>query len=129
MIMEIPTKAAKAVIVKEDKILLLKRSPKNHGQDNWDLPGGLIDSGESEKEALVREVEEELGVEIEIESIGGKWKFFRPLDNQWVEAQNYICHIISGEIALSDEHIHFEWVSKENIKNYPVKDDSFYDAL
>ena len=76
--MSLPTKAVKAVIKnKEGKVLFLQRNPKKSGVDNWDLPGGLIEKGEGEEEALKRECLEELGVEIEVLKKSGRWKFFR----------------------------------------------------
>ncbi len=126
----IPTKALKAVITNDkDEILLLQRNPKTRKQDNWDLPGGLLEEGEDEKSALEREVKEELDVEIEIVNIGKVWNFFRPLDGKIVNVQNYVSKIVNGTIKLSDEHINYEWVNKKNINKYPVKDDSLFDAL
>lgn len=125
-----PTNAVKAVI-KNDKgdILLLQRNPKNTGVANWDFPGGLIEPGEEEKDALKREVKEELDLDMEVIEKGKKWKFFRPLDSQWVDVQNYVCKIIGGEMNLSDEHIDYKWVPDGEMRNYPVKDGSFFEAL
>lgn len=55
-----------AVLVHEGRVLLRHRSPdRARFPDAWDLPGGLLESGESAAEALVRELREELGIEIE----------------------------------------------------------------
>lgn len=122
-------RAVKAVIFNElDEILLLQRNPKKSGQDNWDLPGGIVKPHEDEQNTLIREINEELGVKARIISQGEKWCFFRPQDGQWVDVQNYNCQI-EGRILLSEEHIAFSWVNKSRIKEYPVKDDSFYDAI
>ena len=52
-------------LVRADRVLLVHRSPNKHAYPNvWDLPGGLIEPGESELEALTRELHEELGVQI-----------------------------------------------------------------
>jgi 8-oxo-dGTP pyrophosphatase MutT (NUDIX family) len=52
-------------LVREGRVLLGHRSPdKQAFPDVWDLPGGVIEAGESELDALVRELHEELGVEI-----------------------------------------------------------------
>jgi len=65
--MSIPTKAVKAVIKNsKNEILFVKGNPKNHKHLLWDLPGGLIDPGESEATALCREIKEELGQDIKI---------------------------------------------------------------
>ena len=52
-------------LVREGRVLLVHRSPNKHAYpDIWDLPGGLIEAGESELGALTRELHEELGVQI-----------------------------------------------------------------
>ncbi len=123
-------RAVKAVIKNEKgEILFLQRNPKRSGIDNWDFPGGLIEDGENEKDALIRECKEELKVDVEISEIGKGWKFFRPSDSQWVEVQNYYCNILEGEIFLSDEHVNYKWVKREDVEKYSVKDDSFYESL
>ncbi len=126
----IPNKAVKAVITNDNnEILLLQRNIKTRKQNNWDLPGGLLEENEDERSALKREVKEELDVEIEIIDTGKLWKFFRHLDNKWVDVQNYICKIVTGTIKLSDEHVDYKWVDKNKINNYPVKDESLFEAL
>lgn len=57
------------VVVENDqgKILLIRRSDN----DNWALPGGAIDLGESMTQAAVREVEEETGIDCEVTGLVG----------------------------------------------------------
>ena len=52
-------------LVRNGRVLLGHRSPdKLAYPDVWDLPGGVIEAGESELSALARELQEELGIEI-----------------------------------------------------------------
>lgn len=54
-----------AALVRQGRVLLVHRSPNRRAYpDVWDLPGGHIETGESELEALAREMHEELGVRI-----------------------------------------------------------------
>lgn len=56
-------------LVRSGHVLLGHRSPDKHAYpDIWDLPGGVIEAGESELGALARELQEELGVHIARES-------------------------------------------------------------
>jgi len=137
-------KAVKAIILKEDKILLLKRNPiysrkhidlelnkfKEKDIENiWDLPGGGLEKEESEIQALNREVKEELNINIKIIKKSRKWSFVG-LDGKKVEVTNYICEKInSNKIKLSDEHLDYKWVKLNDIYKYKVKDDSFYESL
>lgn len=54
-----------AALVREGRVLLVHRSPNRRAYPNvWDLPGGHIETGETELAALTREIHEELGVQI-----------------------------------------------------------------
>ncbi|MEV0396432.1 NUDIX domain-containing protein [Polymorphospora rubra] len=56
-------------LVENGAVLLVHRSPTRRAHpDRWDLPGGHVEAGESELQALVREMREELGVHIVAES-------------------------------------------------------------
>ena len=61
--------AAGAVIEAEGKVLLVERA-KEPDLGMLDLPGGFVDPGETLEEALVRELEEELGLQLEVENCG-----------------------------------------------------------
>ena len=56
-------------LVRDGRVLLGHRSPdKRAYPDVWDLPGGVVEDGESEMQALARELHEELGVRIATDS-------------------------------------------------------------
>lgn len=127
---QIPTHAAKAVIINsEGAILFLQRNPVRGPVANWDLPGGLVEMGESDKEALKREIKEELSLDANVGEEVGKWSFFRPLDGNRVEVTNYAVGIKSGSIKLSDEHIAYKWYTKDELSKIPVKDSSIFLAI
>ncbi len=129
--MEIPTQAVKAVIEKEGKILLLQRSKKLRGEENWDLPGGLIENDQTPEETLKREILEELSLNIRVVRPLGTWSFLRILDGKIVSVQNYLCQISDPafEIKLSEEHSAYEWILPSEINNFSLKDTSLVEAL
>ncbi|HSR10972.1 MAG TPA: NUDIX hydrolase [Thermodesulfobacteriota bacterium] len=53
------------VVFLEDKVLLVKRG-REPGFGDWSIPGGAVDTGETLKEAVVREVREETGLDVEV---------------------------------------------------------------
>ncbi len=48
----------------DGKFLLARRSPAQSGAGSWEFPGGKIEAGESQHQALVREIKEELGFDL-----------------------------------------------------------------
>ncbi|MGN6129152.1 MAG: NUDIX domain-containing protein [Nocardioidaceae bacterium] len=63
-------KVVVGALVREGRVLLVhRRSIKRARPDLWDLPGGVIEAGESELDALTRELHEELGVQIATGSV------------------------------------------------------------
>jgi 8-oxo-dGTP diphosphatase len=59
------TEVVVGALVREGRVLLVhRRADKHANPDVWDLPGGVMEAGESELGALARELEEELGVRI-----------------------------------------------------------------
>ena len=61
-----PVEVAVAVLVRQDGKVLLAQRPRNKVYSGyWEFPGGKIEPGESDLEALVREIREELGVIVE----------------------------------------------------------------
>ena len=56
-----PKATVTAIIIKDNKLLLLKRNEEPF-KNCWDLPGGFLEQGETPEEAVVRELKEELGI-------------------------------------------------------------------
>ena len=55
---------AAALYGRDGRILIAQRPPGKHMAGRWEFPGGKVDPGESEAMALVRELREELGIEV-----------------------------------------------------------------
>lgn len=74
----------------------------------WELPGGTLEPGESPAAALSREVREETGIEIEIESAVGEWRRtgFRPHT-----AYLFRARAVGGRLAPSHETPRVAWFS------------------
>lgn len=62
--------AAGAVILQEGKVLLLKRTITPH-RGKWDLPAGYIQFGEHPEEAMIRETQEEAGLQVKAKELIG----------------------------------------------------------
>lgn len=117
----LPTTAVKGIIERDGHILLLQRP-----QGDWDLPGGLLEPGESDETGLVREIFEETGLQAEVVRFSGAWFFLRPKDSARVSVKNYLCAFTDRESAvrLSTEHTAYAWVVPSEITDYALKDAS-----
>ncbi len=113
----------KAIIEKDNKILLLKRSEKyEHLTDEWDIPGGRINFGEEPEEGLKREIEEETGLALEeIKEILDVSTVFKNEEKQIVRI-TYLCTVKEGKDNISNEHTEMQWLEKEEIKELEFKD-------
>lgn len=90
--------AAIGIIFNEDKteVLLVKRKDV----PIWVLPGGGIDPGESAEHAVLREVKEETGFDIEIER---KCAEYTPINKLSSHTTVFVCHILEGKMEHSSE--------------------------
>ncbi len=102
--------AAKAFIVQDNKLLVLKRRPNDaHKPGAWDVPGGRLEPGESPLEGLKREAMEEASLQIEIVMPLDVHHFTRD-DGQKITLMIFLCKLVGGEIKLSEEHTEYKWL-------------------
>ena len=85
--------------------ILLINSPRR----GWEYPGGMVEPGETFQEALLREVREEAGVDVEIVGFIGLCK---NIEKDVVNI-DFSCRYIKGELATSNESSEVKWVERE----------------
>jgi 8-oxo-dGTP diphosphatase len=78
----------------QGRVLLCHRED----MDVWNLPGGRVDSGEMPTDALIREVQEESGLEVEIGRLVGVYGKINKDELDF----SFICHAIGGELSITD---------------------------
>ena len=107
----------------EGAILLIRRSDN----DNWAVPGGAIDLGESLTEAAIRETREETGITCEITGLVGIYTDPKHviLYTSNGEARQEFSIVLtaratSGEPTRSDETTEVRWVRREDLGNYSM---------
>jgi 8-oxo-dGTP diphosphatase len=113
--------AAKAFIVKEDKLLIIKRSLNDvHGAGMWEIPGGRLELDEDPIEGLKRETKEETEIDIEVLYPMNVQHFTRE-DGQKITMIIFLCKALNDKIKLSEEHSDFEWIQIERAKDKMTK--------
>lgn len=111
-----------AVIINEkNEILLLKRN-KDPEQGCWTIPGGTVEFGETVEEAIIREVKEEIGVKIEIESLLGVTNhILKDEKTHWVSPA-FLVKIVEGVPENKEPHAHesLGWFSTNSLPVNPT---------
>jgi len=92
-------KRVRAVIIQDNRILLIKRVKP--GDKYWVAPGGAVDPGESDQQALIRECQEELGVNVEVGKLFLQVVSEKPATRGQLEFF-YQCQIVSGEVGTGE---------------------------
>ena len=103
-----------AAIIKEEKVLVMQRSNQMTLPGMWEFPGGKVEANETEQEALIREIKEELSVTINILDYINEASY--DYDFGTVQLKVYTAEIISGQITL-EEHSDGKWVTADELKN------------
>ena len=100
-----------AIIVKEKKVFATQRG-YGEFKDGWEFPGGKIELGESSEEALVREIREELDVDIKVGRLLETVEYDYPRFHLTMHC--FICELLSEEIILK-EHEDAKWLAEEEL--------------
>jgi len=102
-----------AIIENENnEILCALRGPEMTLPNYWEFPGGKIEEGESKEEALKREIDEELGCEIEV---------LKHIDDTTYEYEKVIVRletymsIITNGTPKASEHAEIKWVPRKEL--------------
>ena len=106
---------AAAIIVKDNRIFATQRG-YGEFKDGWEFPGGKIEPGESAQEALVREIREELDVDIRVGKLLETVEYDYPEFHLTMHC--FICELLSEEIVLK-EHEDARWLKKEELDSVP----------
>ncbi|KAF5071770.1 NUDIX domain protein [anaerobic digester metagenome] len=111
--------AVKAVIVKDEKVLVLSRSQNEmngsymNNQQKWDLPGGGLHFYEHAQDGLRREIKEETNLEV---FVGEPVSLFDVIKNHiHLCIFTYTCRWKSGSVVLSEEHDAFVWMTRDEV--------------
>lgn len=118
-----------AVIESNSLVLACRRALHKSMGGFWEFPGGKVESGETDQQALARELREELGIEVEV---GDFICQSRSLANDTeIEMFTYFCSLKSPKPTSSSDHDKLLWVTSSELSSleWPPLDLPVVEAL
>tara|TARA_B100000029_G_scaffold116758_1_gene109659 strand:- start:746 stop:1129 length:384 start_codon:yes stop_codon:yes gene_type:complete len=109
------TNVVAAIIKKNNHYFIAQRNRKKHMAFKWEFPGGKVNKNETFKEALSREIKEELNITIKIVKKIAQENYSDEKIN--IVLHYYLCNFENGLIKLN-EHEDMAWVEKKDFIKY-----------
>jgi 8-oxo-dGTP diphosphatase len=110
-------KVVAALMVRDGKLLICQRTRYQTMPLKWEFPGGKIEDGETAKHALVRELDEELGIQPDVGPEVARLRHRYPRGKRTVELRFFLVKEWEGEV---DNRIFRDvrWVSRRELPSY-----------
>ena len=108
------TEVSCAVIMEDDRVLVTQRSEHMPHPLKWEFPGGKLLPGETPEGSLIREIREELGVDISVIQLLPSVRY-RYSDSN-IKLIPFVCTIREGDIDLK-EHRSYSWVPRSELRH------------
>ncbi|MCK6614315.1 MAG: (deoxy)nucleoside triphosphate pyrophosphohydrolase [Ignavibacteriales bacterium] len=106
-----------ALIEKEGRILLAQRKEGMKLGLKWEFPGGKLEEGESVEECIVREIKEELNLDIAV--LYRMKENYHSYEYAGIHLFPCVCVVTGGELLLRD-HAEVRWITPEEIFSYDL---------
>ncbi len=104
-----------AIIIHDGNVLICQRSSTMDLPLKWEFPGGKVEPGEDEKLTIVREIKEELHLDIAV------IKRLQPAEHDYptfrIRLIPFIAKVVGGELLL-EEHADAEWIAVDELDRY-----------
>ncbi|MCM3099848.1 8-oxo-dGTP diphosphatase MutT [Priestia megaterium] len=108
-------KVVAAIIKEKDQLLIAQRHSKDPLAGKWEFPGGKLETGETPEECLVREIKEELQVEVEIGSFYDDNVY--GFKDQAIHLLFYWAEIMNGEVTPV-VHDDVKWITIKELARF-----------
>ena len=106
-------KVVAAIIIDNGKVFATQRG-YGEFKDGWEFPGGKIEEGETAREAIIREIREELDTEIQVEELLDTVEYDYPKFHLSMDC--FWCEVVDGELKLLEAEA-AKWLTKDSLYN------------
>jgi 8-oxo-dGTP diphosphatase len=111
--------AAVALIDVDGRVLLAERPAGKHLAGMWEFPGGKVKDGETPEAALIRELDEELGISVHESCLAPFTFASHSYENFHLLMPLYVCRKWQG-IVVARESQRLKWVRPAQLADYPM---------
>jgi 8-oxo-dGTP diphosphatase len=111
--------AAVALVDVDGRVLIAQRPEGKSMAGLWEFPGGKIDAGETPEQALIRELQEELGIDVTANCLAPFTFASHRYDDFHLLMPLYVCRVWEGTV-MAREGQTLKWVRALNLKDYPM---------
>lgn len=119
-----------ALVNEYGKVLINERPVGKDYAGYWEFPGGKVDKGETPEEAIIRELKEEINIDVTGSCLAPLSFTEKQYDNYYVVVLLYVCRRWNGHIMPMEEQ-ELAWVNPKEIDNFNLlpADKSFFASL
>lgn len=111
--------AAAALIDSDGRVLICQRPPGKQLAGLWEFPGGKVEPGERPEQALIRELKEELDIDVKESCLAPFVFASHAYDSFHLLMPLYLCRRWEGVVAAR-EHDALAWVKPNKLSDYPM---------
>ena len=111
--------AAVALVDADRRVLIAQRPQGKTLAGLWEFPGGKIEDGENPEQALIRELEEELGISTKSACLAPLSFASHSYETFHLLMPLYVCRKWQGT-PVAREHAALKWVRPQALRDYPM---------
>lgn len=109
-----PIEVCCAIILHQGKVLIAQRNARTSNAGKWEFPGGKVEKGESPGQCILREIQEELSVRVQIQ------ERLKPVEHAYPEKTikliPFICTLTDIDVVAT-EHIQIKWIEPAELSH------------
>lgn len=111
--------AAVALVDIDGRVLIAQRPEGKAMAGLWEFPGGKVDDGETPEEALIRELDEELGIDVTENCLAPLTFASHRYEKFHLLMPLFVCRVWKGEAVPREGQV-LKWVRPMQLRDYPM---------